>query len=1051
MFYLHASNKTEHLLQHLATLIEVDPRKNIFEKEYILIQSQGMERMISQYMADVFKSWCNFEYLLPLAFLQGIAERLGMEIMPDSFDRSVLCWRIEEKLHNTDNATGTLAQYLTGNNIGLKRYQLARQLANIFDQYQLMRPQMLNDWGKERLTTTDPSEIWQMYLWNQLITDESSGQHRGELLQKVINKLNTEELSDLLPRRISIFGLHIMPPLFLDYLNGMSKHCDVHLFLLSPCQSYWGDMGNRREELRKRVALREQGSAVDELSEENHPLLISMGQQGRLFQELLLDNVAFKKEITSYEDPFSTETPKVLQRLQSDLLAGTVSKSNYDLTGDNTIRIVSCHSRQRELAVLKDHILSLLHQDKSLQLRDIVVMAPDIQQYAPFISTVFEEIQHSIADRSLQNRNLHISAFAEYLRLLTGRFGWDEVFALLQKKQVFPNFALNFADLERLKNWIITAGIRWGLSGQTRKSAGFDFSENSWRDGLSRLLMGFMIDTDQPVEGVLPYVDIEGGEAKILGGICEFIELLERTALVVEHNYELQEWSSILLDYASQLFGIEDDKDLLELHAVLRELEGFGLFHQQEVEFEVIRQWFEDSFSEGRSASGFLRGQLTFCSMLPMRSIPFKAVCIIGMNHGEFPKIDRHATFDLMQNQPQPGDRSVRADDRYQFLEALLAARETLYISYVGQSIQNNEEIPPSVVVTELLETLEKDYSLKDIVVKHPLHPFSIKYFSNSSENLYSYSEENCQIATSLRKREEGDAGWWRGTIEEGLERINIADLLSFYRNPQLFFVQNCLGVRLGEESLFPEERETFAVEGLDSFIINHQILEKVLQDENLEDYRLLLSAEGRWPLGVPGDQAFNEKCDELTRFATIVKEEEMGQRLVDVEIDLCIGHYHLVGKLSNIYEGGVQIIKYTDLKGKDLLAAWIHHVICKKLDGESVTKLIMKDGVVTFDNPEVTQPGLEDLIVHYIEGCSRPSRFYIEPAFQYCRQKMSKKARVSPLYKAQTTLLTSIENGYEPAWSLLNSKAEIVVLDEVFENLCEQVMMPLWSVANGG
>lgn len=1052
MFYLHVSNKTENLLQHLAALIKVDPPETIFEKEHILIQSQGMERMISQYMADAFTSWCNFDFLLPLAFLQLIAKKLGLEIEQDCFERNILCWRIEGKLHEIDNEVyGGLQQYLSGSNTELKRYQLAAKLANVFDQYQLMRPQMLKGWQKNHLSTDEPAEVWQMHLWNRLTGDDSLGRHRGEQLQQVIARLHTKEPIDCFPHRISVFGLHIMPPLFLEYFKGVAKHCDVHLFLLNPCQHYWGDMHSRSGRSQIKAEDGADARAEEMTFTQSHSLLTTLGMQGRVFQEMLLENVTFEKEIASYEDPFSPENPKLLHRIQSDLLAGALQEDTADFADDQTVTIVSCHSRQRELAVLKDHIFNLLNEDHDLELRDIVIMAPDIQEYSAFIPTVFSDIQHSIADRSTQSRNSFIAVFTEFIKLCSSRFGWLEVLDLLLKKEVFPNFGLSSSDFERLQQWVISSGIRWGLSGKVRRSAGFDFNENSWRTGLDRLLMGYLIDSDDLVEGVLPYKDIEGGDARILGGLCQYITLIEEACDDFHGSYTLEQWSTLLLGYCAKLFGEGDDRDLLELCGNLRKLNDYGVYHQRRIDFSVIRKWFENAASESRSARGFLRGQLTFCSMLPMRSIPFKAVCLIGMNYGVFPKNDRHVTFDLMARQPRPGDRSLRSDDRYQFLEALLAARDSLYISYVGQSLQDNNEIPPSVVVTELLEILASGYSMKDIVVKHPLHPFSTRYFSKDSYRLYSYSEENFDIAQNLHHEFKPERDWWHGGMEVQKECVDLAEFMKFYRNPQLFFLENCLGVSPGKRVELPEDRELFVVEGLDSFLINQEILEKTLEDKDIGSYLMKLRQEGRWSLGVPGDLAYAKRSSEVMEFKGAIEELGMGQRVADVEIDLQIGGYRLLGTLANLYQGGVMITRYTTLKGKDLLNSWIHHLVALAQGGvEPVTKLMTKDRYVCFDKKEALQPDLETMIDHYIQGCIRPSKLYIEPAFHYCTQKMKPRAKVSPLHKAEQVYQKSLENGYEPAWSLMTRGVDLTILDPEFEKLCEQIMMPLWSVIDG-
>ncbi len=1039
MFYLHASNKTENLLRHLAGLLEAAPLESLFEKEYILIQSQGMERMISQYMAEYFTSWCNYRFLLPVTFLQDIADKLGMAITPDSYERNFLRWRIEEKLRSIESDVyAPLQHYLQGEQAELKRFQLAGQLANIFDQYQLLRPRMLISWEQQKPCLNHKAELWQMDLWNRLVAEKWAGCHRGELLHDVTRALYEGDTVDSLPRRVSVFGVHILPPFFLDYLGGLAKHCDVHLFLLSPCRNYWGDMNRRNN-----PALPMEGQA-------HHPLLASLGKQGRDFQNLLLEKMEIESEFASYEEPAQAGKATLLHRLQSDLLAGSLKDSEIGAGADGSIRIVSCHSRQRELDVLKDHILRMLDDDEELQLRDIVVMTPDIQEYAPFIPAVFEDIQHSIADRSLRRRNGYIAAFLEFFAMLNGRFGWSEVVDLLEKEQIHPNFGLSHNDFEHLQHWIVSAGIRWGISTQSRAAEGLDFSENSWQEGLARLLMGYAVDSDSEVAGILPYTDIEGGEAKPLGGLCRFIHLLERASTDLNRARELREWSGLLLDYSEKLFGAGDDRDFLELQETLRQLGECGLFHQGTVGVEVITKWFEQSSKESRSASGFLKGHLTFCSMLPMRSIPFTAVCLIGMNYGIFPGSDGHSTFDLMKAEPHMGDRSLRADDRYQFLEVLLAARESLYISYIGQSLHTNDTLPPSVVVTELLEVLDTHYQAKDLEEKHPLHGFSPKYFAEKSR-LFSYSEEDYLVACKKGKQRELSP-WWSGSIATEQEHIALADLLRFYAHPQLFFIEQCLGFRPGEERTVPEESEAFELDGLQSYLVNQLILQEMLEEKEEVQLKKRLSLDGLWPLGVPGDILFEERKKDLQHFAACIKEENMGRPLPDLEIDLAIGDYRVTGSLTNRFEGGFLFARYADLRGKDILRAWLHHLLGAACGATvSTTKIVMKDSRISFGGDGLGEPGLEELVEVFIEGGRKPAKLLLEPGLCYCRQKMSSKARISPIQKAGNFLRNCLDNGYEPAWTLLYRNLTVEqILDDEFVGLTEQVLMPLWSKCNG-
>jgi len=1058
MLYLHVSNRTENLLKHLIQLFEVDPRRDIFSRECFLIQSQGMERMISQALAENFTCFCNFEYHLPLSFLRHIAARLDMDISPDGYDRKSVAWQLEEILRGLDGEVyAPLINYLQGQDLELKRYQLADQLSNVFDQYQLMRPQMLDAWAEGKLVTEDPSERWQCALWNRLAERLDHMPHRGQVLTRLVNRLQQgDELGNIVPERLSVFGLSIMPPLFLGFLQGLARHANVHLFLLSPCREYWGDIESRRQQLRRslqnEITVSNFSVEIEE-TPESHPLLVSLGRQGRDFQRMLLDGVNFELEFDSYHDPLDNGEHNLLNRLQSDLLAGEVTRAAADWPGDDhSIRIISSHSRLRELSILKDHIKSWLYADQDLQLRDIVVMAPDIQEYGALIPSVFDDIQHSISDRSLRKRNSVLAAFDDFLALFKGRFGWDEVLSLLKEPVIAEPLQLTPSDLEKLHDWVVRAGIRWGLSAEQRREMGLpEFGECSWQAGLERLLMGYAMDHDDFVAGVLPFGDIEGSGAAALGGLCGFIDMVERAKKDFSRSNTLKQWSELLIGYCRQLFCGEAErfigKDFLELHEVLVDLgDGPGHFHHSPVDFEVVRTWLEHTARETRSSSGFLRGQLTFCSMLPMRSIPFKVVCLIGMNDTVFPTNDRHATFDLLAHEHKPGDRSRRMDDRYQFLEALLAARNQLYISYIGQSIRTNDEIPPSVVVSELVDVLDDYYRRKDLIAQHPLHPFSRHYFSSASETLFSYDERSLQVAEKLRSDRVARPAWWSGTRESENEVIEFADLLTYFANPQRWFVRNCLNIQLAREAETVAESEQFQVDGLDKYLLDQELLEEILAGAGGEGRQNFLAAAGRWPLGAPGSLEFERKQSELQAFAESIRALDLGVRVEDLDFELEIGGYQLRGHLSNVHERGILLCRYGALRGRDLLKGWLHHLVYRELTGRFCqTHVCGSDARRVFSPESGMAPSLEQLLALFVEGNRAPSKLLVEPGIEWVKKKVNKGEGMREA--ALASLTRTLDHGYDAELALLlrhSDPAEI--LDPEFEKLCQTVLQPIWS-----
>ena len=204
MFSLHLSNRTENLLTHLVEVLHSQAQRSLFEKEVFLIQSQGMERMLSQRLAEAFTVWCNFEYMLPTRFFDLMASRMGMVINPDAFDREALAWRLDGLLHQVQQTEeplfAPLRRYISGEQSGLKRYQLSQQLANIFDQYQIMRPEMLDGWQRQKMSTGSPAEEWQMALWAQLRASVDNIPHRGEMLNRFLQRLQgVEDFPAILP------------------------------------------------------------------------------------------------------------------------------------------------------------------------------------------------------------------------------------------------------------------------------------------------------------------------------------------------------------------------------------------------------------------------------------------------------------------------------------------------------------------------------------------------------------------------------------------------------------------------------------------------------------------------------------------------------------------------------------------------------------------------------------------------------------------------------------------------------------------------------------
>lgn len=1050
MFILHVSNRTENLLEHMRQVVEVAPLSDPFAKEVLMIQSQGMERWLAQQLAAHFKVWANYEFLFPAAFFNRIAEAVDSSLNADVFARNRVLWRLESLLRNADGEVyQPLRHYLGGDNAALKRYQLARQLAQLFDQYQILRPDMLAAWQSGATLTEASEEHWQRALWLELL-EQVGERHRGVLWLEAIAKLNAADESALagkLPERIALFGINTLPPLFLNFLQAVARRTQVHFYLLNPAQSYWADLDSKRQAARKNLLNNEEQAAPPE----SHPLLAALGQQGREFQQLLLEQAEFALELESYEAG-SVQTN--LQQLQNDILDNCLSGRTF--VNDGSIAIHACHSRMREVEVLRDQLLHALESGRQLQLRDIVVMAPDIQLYAPFISAVFADIQHTVADRSLRVSNALLNAFIGFMQLSQSRFGWQEVLDLLRQPSVYASFDLSETDLQWIACWVEDTRIRWGRSAGHKQQLGLPTQpENTWLAGLQRLLMGYaMGDDSEFVRGILPYKHLEGSSAQALGGLHDYVQLLCDAAEELAVPRTLQAWGETLNRYAGLLFAATpvDAVERRQLQEMLSELaDDLGGLHRDPVGLDALLAWLQDAVGEQLTASGFLRGQLTFCSMLPMRAIPFQVIALLGLNHGEFPKIDRPPAFDLLAKHYRKGDRSRRIDDRYQFLEILLSARQRLIITYTGQSIRDNRAIPPSVVVEELLETLREAYRLSGLVVKHPLQAFSPRYF-NGADGLFSYAAEHCAAAQALTQAAAAPAAWWQGEIAVSEdcadETIEWNDLLAFYRHPQKYFLQRKLGLYLQGLEADAEECEPFAVAGLEAYGLQQQWIAEELAGASPQLAKW--QAQGRWPAGALGEIERQRFEPDLLRFSAMVAEKNMGAALPDRLFDIQIGRYRLTGKLSNLYQRGSLLYRYSTLKGKDLLLAWLQHLLVNRLQTQD-TYLIGKDEALLLPAGLGGEDILTGLLNVYRSGQARPNAFFTEAALAYLRHSLSLqnggKSGKTPLEAAEESLLKTLNSGYdaELALALRGYDPEMPLLDADFEAACQTLLLPMW------
>lgn len=1011
---IFTGNKLEILIKNLAETL-LTPLKSPFTKEIIVVQSRGMEKWVRMELAGYHGICANCAFPFPNAFVNDVFRKVLPDIPESSpFNPKIMTWKIMKLLPSCIMRPGfeNLRTYLEDAKGDLKRYQLSERIADTFDQYLLFRPQWIFQWEQGR------EDHWQAVLWREL-SKGNKQMHRAAMAKEFLKTLGeSSTLMQALPERVSIFGISALPRFHMQILAALAGHTQMNLFLMNPCKEYWSDIVSDWE-LERTTRMPGQNYSPEELHlEKGNSLLGSMGTLGRDFFDLLTEFDS--EEHTSFED---YKGNSLLSFIQSDILnlRDTQKRSGEKRaveSKDRSVRIHSCHSPMREIEVLHDQLLHMFEQDRDLTPGDILVMTPDIETYSPYIHAVFDAhsnngtwIPFSVADRSIRMESRVIDVLPAILDLKANRFSVSQVMAILESGGVRLKFAFSETDLALISKWLKEVRIRWGINGQDRVEMGFpDFSENTWEAGLSRLLLGYAMPGQEmkTFGGILPYDQMEGNDVEVLGRLYEFTEKLFTTAACLDRPRTPKAWSEFLAALLEDFFLPEEDteREIQVLRDILVDLEerAEAAVFDEEIDLNVIKRHLAHCLEHEGTASGFITGGVTFCAMLPMRSIPFKVICLVGMDNNAYPRQPKSPGFDLMAKHPKPGDRSRRVDDRYLFLETILSAREYIYISYVGQSIQDNSMIPPSVLVSELMDYIEQGFYLSGADIrahirsKHRLQAYSPEYFKKDGD-LFSYSKENFLTAQAVLSDRRPAAPF----ISKGLSRpseeewssIDINDLCRFFSKPAKFLLNRRLGIYMEKDTSILDDVEPFDIKALERYTLNKDLLEMRLAGLNLRDLLPLMRSAGRLPHGSVGQCMFEETAQGVEAFAQKIEDYTEKTLLDPLEMDLSISDFRLTGRIHAVYPERRITYRYAQIRPEDRLEAWIYHLALNLPGADDYPKTSILIGQApknrkliwsAWEFSPVEDGGkiLKVLIDHYRAGLIKPLPFFPRSSWEY-------------------------------------------------------------------
>jgi len=1115
MLHIIQSNRLEALQFQLNSLIKQNPLSSPFSQEAILVQSPGMSQWIKIGLAQELGIVAQVDFPLPSSFIWRLYQKLLPDVPAESaFNKNNMAWKIfdilpgflnEPLFESLKSYLANDTQFINNDEDGVLSYEqqklfmLCEKIADVYDQYLMYRPNWLQAWqeGDDNLADVDTSNVlWQPELWRRLVnhtisTLEQSAYHRGNMHEALLVALeNTSEsqLKTLLPERLTIFGISALPNAQLEVFAALAAKIDVFLYFFNPSEHYWGDLVDEKTLAKIEVkysvkpAIEAQGKDYYFVG---NPLLSSWGKLGRDYLEQLLQLEA------NWHDYFIDDfSPRLLSQIQQEIYQlafkgeSLSSDKNWFISNegklavdsqDNSIHLNDCHTPLREVEVLHDHLLSLFEQDKTLSPKDIIVMMPDVASYSPYIEAVFGSavnerfIPYGLADLAIEQEKPILSSFNQLVNLPFSRFGVSDILDLLQVSHIADNFKIEENELDQIRNWLEKVGVKWGLNGEHKTEFEQGAIElNTWVQGLNKLLLG-VVQRDEltPFNDIYAADHVEGMAANTLGKLLTFFDKLIQYKSLLMHDGTLLDKTLILEQMIIDFYDTQSDQswDLMVLENLMTTIKNHyeNKDYQGKISQKVMCYLVKQGLKEKGVGQRFLIGKINFCTLMPMRSVPFKVVCMLGLNDADYPRSVQPMGFDLLpQSRRQKGDRSRKLDDRYLFLEALLSAREHLYISYIGRSCFDNTQRVPSTLVSELLEYISRSFYQLDVdsdqvnnqfpnnlIQQHHLQPFNKAYYL--SDNLT--NEQSYNPTWMITPYELAEDAKPLAIVPDS--EIELESFISALCQPQKRFYQSSLALKLPQGDEINKDEEPFSLDHLERYFYLDEFLTKALKGEHVAQNQIL--QRGNLPLANVGELTLEKIEGRISQMQLNIQSHDfkLSDDPLDIKVTISalesedtpqikstiVGWLKNVSQVSSDRQSAKQLFyRPASVKAKDLIKAWLYHLTAHASGHKLDTLIIGLDEQYQFTHlsEETACEILQSWFTLYAKSLTQPVAFFPQSALEYAKTQDIGKA------KLKFSGGQYIGRGeYEDPYIRLNFKN----LDEVqqeFIQLSDDLLIPL-------
>ncbi|CAH2781703.1 MAG: Exodeoxyribonuclease V gamma chain (EC [uncultured Caballeronia sp.] len=1119
MLELFYSNRHETLVAALFEDLDAFAMRegDSFAREAVIVPSAAVRRRLELDMAERFGICANVEFCYLAQWLWAQIGRVLPVPAHSPFAPDRLAWRCYRLFGDASfGDSARLSTYLNAADDSM-RYELARRIATVFDHYLTYRAEWLTHWqaggsilagggvetGARGPRLSGASDIhrederWQAALWRALLADLALDANGGERdptppAYRFLADAPTLDLDAVMraqwPRRISVFALPTMPPLHIALLRELSRWIDVRVYASNPCREFWFDIVSEA-----RVEQLELKGEAD-YQEVGHPLLAEWGRQTQAQLHMLheLTESAASSERQHFEE---NTAPTWLARLQNGILAldDENAEPQPEAIAENGIEVHVCHSLSRQLEVLHDRLLDWFDEIEGLEPSDVLVAFPDLAVAGPLIDGIFgtaptgasnerRRIPYRITGLPPSQANFVARALIDWLALTERSVGAPELVEWLRVDAIAARYGIDASALETAQAWLAAAGARRGLRPDEVTADDVPAARHTFADALTRLYLGYALPAGgAPVAEWLPIEGANGSDAELLGRLTRFVDDIDAFAERIATPCTARAWGDVLLDALERFFdaGVAFTDATGDVRRAIDSLvvamdEGAG---ETEVSAAVIRTALTDTLDDP-ARGGVPWGGVTFSSLTSLRGLPYRVVCLLGMDDGMLPSLARADEFDLMARFGKLGDRQRRDDERNLFLDLVLAARDRLMIAYTGRSIRDNAVLSPAALIDELLDYLAQSVAGKyagpkeleearaRFVFEHPLQPYAPGYFERQGR-FFTYEPERAELAHALESgRIQPAAPFFAAPLppEDDAQTVAFDDFVRFWRHPARALLRDRLGIALVDAEAELDDAEPFELGFAGRDALAGRVLPALLEAEDDEERaRRIARARPEMPGGATGGVWQARELHALGQLAERVRAStsagvgrlpfslDLAPRWPDTEGIALFGTHGdalvdqhpmmLVGTLNRLTPQGQVIYRYDAPRARDYLSAWLAHLAycAAQPDGPRRTVWHGRGAqAADFELMPVANPlaHLATLAALYRAGRRMPLRFFPKSAWLKITEGDSK---AQSAWESERTHAESDDPVFRIAFRGAN-----LVLDDAFAALARIVFEPL-------